>query len=252
MKYRVMIVEDHNLLREGLRSMISAVPDFEVVAEARDGKEALRVALATIPDVIMMDLSMPGMNGIEATLQIKRRHPEIPIIALTVYKSNEYVREALKAGVDGYVLKDATYDELVVAIRSVLSGKKFLSPDVSGQVVDHFLNKNAVPVSESPWERLTSRERAIVKLVAEGRTNRSTAEFLNVSPKTVEKHRASMMHKLGLKNATELVLMALQQGWVERAHMSGFSESAFMDADDSVSGFHDTVPLTRNSQMPSK
>jgi DNA-binding NarL/FixJ family response regulator len=165
-----------------------------------------------------------------------------------VYKSNEYVREALKAGVDGYVLKDATYDELVVAIRSVLSGKKFLSPDVSGQVVDHFLNRNAGPLAESPWERLTSRERAIVKLVAEGRTNRSTAEFLNVSPKTVEKHRASMMHKLGLKNATELVLMALQQGWVERAHMSGFSESAFMDADDSLSGFHDTMPFSGSSQ----
>jgi DNA-binding NarL/FixJ family response regulator len=252
MKYRVMIVEDHNLLREGLRSMISAVPDFEVVAEARDGKEALRVALVTIPDVIMMDLSMPGMSGIEATVQIKRRHPEIPIIALTVHKSTEYVREALKAGVDGYVLKDATYDELVVAIRSVLSGKKFLSPDVSGQVVDHFLNKNSASTTESPWERLTSRERAIVKLVAEGRTNRSTAEFLNVSSKTVEKHRASMMHKLGLKNATELVLLALQQGWVERAHMSGFSDSAFMDADDSLSGFHDTLPFSGASQSQSK
>ena len=167
MKHRIMIVEDHNLLRAGLRSMISAVADFEVVAEARDGKEALRTAIALVPDLIMMDLSMPSMNGIEATMQIKRRSPGIRIIALTVYKSQEYVREALKAGVDGYVLKDATYDELIVAIRSVLNGKKFLSPDVSGQVVNSYLNGDSTDKPQTPWNKLTSRERSIVKLVAE-------------------------------------------------------------------------------------
>lgn len=222
MKHRIMIVEDHNLLREGLRSMISAVSDFEVVAEARDGKEAVRTAMAALPDVIMMDLSMPSMSGIEATMQIKRRNPNIRIIALTIYKSQEYVREALKAGVDGYVLKDASYDELVVAIRSVLHGKKFLSPDISGQVVDSYLNGDTADKPQTPWDKLTSRERSIIKLVAEGSTNRSMAEFLNVSPKTIEKHRASLMHKLELKNATELVLLALELGWVEREHLNGY------------------------------
>ncbi|MFC5521985.1 response regulator [Polaromonas jejuensis] len=250
MKHRIMIVEDHNLLREGLRSMISAVADFEVVAEARDGKEAVRTAIAVAPDVIMMDLSMPSMNGIEATMQIKRRNPGIRIIALTVYKSQEYVREALKAGVDGYVLKDATYDELIVAIRSVVNGKKFLSPDVSGQVVNSYLNGDTTDKPQTPWDKLTSRERSIVKLVAEGRTNRSAAEFLNVSPKTIEKHRASLMHKLGLKNATDLVLLALEQGWVEREHMRGGIDSKFPDSSFSESGFDDTVPFDFGDNSP--
>ncbi|MEO5658486.1 MAG: response regulator transcription factor [Polaromonas sp.] len=241
MKHRIMIVEDHTLLREGLRSMISAIADFEVVAEARDGKEALRTALSVLPDLIMMDMSMPNMNGIEATIHIKRRNPEIRIIALTVYKSEEYVREALKAGVDGYVLKDATYDELIVAIRSVLNGKKFLSPDVSGQVVNTYLNGNHPEKSQPAWDKLTSRERSILKLVAEGRTNRSTAEFLNVSPKTIEKHRASLMHKLGLRTATELVLLALEQGWVEREHMRGYSDLTLPDKRANEKSFDNTL-----------
>lgn len=220
MKHRIMLVEDHNLLREGLRSMISTVDDFEVVAEARDGKEAVRIALSVSPEVIMMDLSMPGMNGIEATIQIKRRQPEIKIIALTVFKSQEYVREALKAGVDGYVLKDASYGELITSIRSVLNGKKFLSPDVSGQMVDSYLHGGTVETPQTPWDQLTSRERSIVKLVAEGQTNRSAAEFLNISPKTVEKHRARLMLKLKLKNATELIMLAIAQGWVDQEHMN--------------------------------
>lgn len=246
MKYRIMIVEDHNLLRAGLRSMISAVSDLEVVAEARDGKEALRLAVALAPDLIMMDLSMPNMNGIEATMQIKRRNSGIRIIALTVFKSQEYVREALKAGVDGYVLKDATYDELIVAIRSVLNGKTFLSPDVSGQVVNSYLNGDSIEKSGTPWDKLTSRERSIVKLVAEGRTNRTAAEFLNVSPKTIEKHRASLMHKLGLKSATELVLLALENGWVERVHMRGYVDTNLPDKDDIEENLNNSMFVLSN------
>ena len=246
MKYRIMIVEDHNLLRAGLRSMISAVSDLEVVAEARDGKEALRLAVALAPDLIMMDLSMPNMNGIEATMQIKRRNSGIRIIALTVFKSQEYVREALKAGVDGYVLKDATYDELIVAIRSVLNGKTFLSPDVSGQVVNSYLNGDSIEKSGTPWDKLTSRERSIVKLVAEGRTNRTAAEFLNVSPKTIEKHRASLMHKLGLKSATELVLLALENGWVERVHMRGYVDTNLPDKDDIEENLNNSMLVLSN------
>jgi DNA-binding NarL/FixJ family response regulator len=236
LKHRILIAEDHSLLREGLRSMISAVPNFEVVGEARDGKEAVQVALHLQPDVIMMDLSMPSMSGIEATVQIKRRNPQIKIIALTVYKSAEYVQEALKAGVDGYVLKDSTYAELVTAIQSVLDGKKFLSPDVAGQVVNRYLTGAPVDKTVSLWDKLTIRERSIIKLVAEGRTNRAAAEYLNVSPKTIEKHRASLMQKLGLKNATDLVLLALKQGWVEPEHMHGGGQVNFTESELAFDG----------------
>jgi DNA-binding NarL/FixJ family response regulator len=219
MKKRIMIVEDHNLLRQGLRSLVSTLPDFDVVGEARDGKEAVRLALSLLPDLIMMDLSMPGMNGIEATAQIKRRLPQVRVIALTAYKTDEYVREALRAGADGYVLKDASYEELVLALRHVAVGKRFLSADVSGHLVDALINggQAAAPAAPpSPWNKLTARERSILKLIAEGRTNRSAAEYLNVSPKTIEKHRASVMRKLGLRNVAELTLVALESGLIER------------------------------------
>lgn len=224
-----MIVEDHSLLRDGLRSMIGALPDFEVVGEARDGREALQVAQTVQPHLITMDLSIPIINGIEASIQIKRRSPLVKILALTVFKSEEYVREALKAGVDGYVLKDASYSELVLAIRTVLSGKTFLSPEVSGQVVNTYLNGSLSDKGTALWATLSARERSILKLVAEGHTNRVAAEYLNVSPKTIEKHRASLMQKLDVKSATELVLLALQQGWVEPEHMPHFLKPAALD-----------------------
>jgi DNA-binding NarL/FixJ family response regulator len=216
MKIRLLIAEDNNLLRQGLRSLIGMLPDFEVVGECRDGKEAVRMALTVGPAIILMDLSMPGLSGIEATTQIKRRDPGIRIIALTSFKNPEYVRAALKAGVDGYVLKDASYDELVMALRSVSHGKKFLSPDVSQHLVDDYLSGGRGEQQPAPWDRLTARERSILKLIAEGRTNRATAEFLNVSPKTVEKHRANLMRKLGLRNVAELTLIALEGGLIER------------------------------------
>lgn len=216
MKHRTLIVEDHNLLRQGLRSMVNALPDFEVVGEAREGKEAIRQALSLQPDLILMDLSMPGMNGIEATAQIKRRLARIRVIALTAFKSDEYVREALRAGADGYVMKDASYDELLIALRSVMTGKTFLSPDVSGHLVDRFLSRGQGISASRPWDTLTTRERSIFKLIAEGRTNRGAAEYLNLSAKTIEKHRANVMRKLGLRNVAELTLVALEWGLIER------------------------------------
>ncbi|HQR72206.1 MAG TPA: response regulator transcription factor [Burkholderiaceae bacterium] len=218
MKKRILLVEDHSLLRQGLRSLVSTLPDFEVVGEARDGKEAIRQCLALTPDLVMMDLSMPGMTGIEATTQIKRRLPHVRILALTAYKTDEYVREALRAGADGYVLKDASYEELVLALRHVVMGKRFLSPDVSGHLVDTLIQGTQLTntASGTPWNKLTARERSILKLIAEGRTNRAAAEYLNVSPKTIEKHRASVMRKLGLRNVTELAIVALEIGLIER------------------------------------
>jgi len=219
MKKRILLVEDHSLLRQGLRSLVSTLPDFEVVGEARDGKEAIHQCLALSPDLVMMDLSMPGMTGIEATTQIKRRLPNVRVLALTAYKTDEYVCEALRAGADGYVLKDASYEELVLALRHVVMGKRFLSADVSGHLVDALIQgtqPSATTRTPTPWNKLTARERSILKLIAEGRTNRAAAEFLNVSPKTIEKHRASVMRKLGLRNVTELAIVALEIGLIER------------------------------------
>jgi len=238
MKNRILIAEDHNLLRQGLRSLIDTLPDFEVVGECKDGKEAVRLAGTLAPVVILMDLSMPGLNGIEATAQIKRRLPDIKVVALTSYKTDEYVREALRAGADGYILKDASYDELVMALRSVVSGKKFLSPDVSGHLVDNYLNGGKAETKTAPWDKLTARERSILKLVAEGRTNRATAEFLHVSPKTVEKHRANLMRKLGLRNVSELTLVALESGLIERPG----TVSRLMNNDETEGGW-DAQPL---------
>ncbi|KAF3996044.1 response regulator [Glaciimonas immobilis] len=215
MSHRVLIVENHNLLREGLRSMIMRLPNYEVVGTARDGKEAIQNAVLLQPDLILMDLSMPGINGIEATAQIKRRMPNIRILALTGYKTDEYVREALRAGADGYALKDSSYEEFISAMDAVITGKKFICPDLSVQMIDIILRGDAEPAANAPWSTLTSRERSIIKLIAEGRTNRLAAEFLNISSKTVEKHRANLMHKLGLKNATELILFALNMGLIE-------------------------------------
>jgi DNA-binding NarL/FixJ family response regulator len=225
MSYRILIAEDYQLLRQGLRAMIEDASDFVVVGEAVDGKEAVQKAVALQPDLVVMDLSMPGLNGIEATIQIKRRMPHVRVLALTVYHTDEYVREALKAGADGYVLKDTSYDELLHAVRSVISGKRYISPDVSVNLLDNLLQNphSAKPVA-NVWDTLTARERSVFKLIAEGHTNRSAAEYLNLSPKTVEKHRASLMHKLNLKTAVELTLLAVEMGLIEKPEVGASSK----------------------------
>ncbi|WP_346778691.1 response regulator transcription factor [Burkholderia sp. Ac-20353] len=211
-KCRVVIAEDHDLLRNGLRSMLCAQGDYDVVGEARDGKEACHLAMTLAPDLILMDLSMRGMNGIDASATIKRRSPHVRIVALTVHQSEEYVREALRAGVDGYVLKDVSFDELLLAMRTVMLGKKHLSADVYGYMVDSFVTGREMPAPRKAWDVLTARERSVLKLIAEGRTNRQVGQYLNLSPKTIEKYRASMMHKLHIANLTELVLVAMSMG----------------------------------------
>ncbi|HEV3422707.1 MAG TPA: response regulator transcription factor [Paraburkholderia sp.] len=211
-KCRVVIAEDHDLLRNGLRSMLSAHGDYDVIGEARDGKEACQIAMTLNPDLILMDLSMRGMNGIDASAAIKRRSPNVRIVALTVHQSEEYVREALRAGVEGYVLKDVSFDELLSAMRTVMRGKKHLSADVYGYMVDSFVTGRETPAPKKAWDILTARERSVLKLIAEGRTNRQVGQYLNLSPKTIEKYRASMMHKLNIANLTELVLVAISMG----------------------------------------
>ncbi|CAN5817824.1 response regulator transcription factor [soil metagenome] len=216
MSIRILLVDDNSLFRQGLAALISTQADFAVIGDLRSGKEAVQTALSLAPDVVLMDIMLAGVNGLDTVLQIKRRQPHVKVILLTAFRTEDYVRAALRAGADGYVLKDASFEELSMSLRSVAMGKKYLSPDVSGHVVDSFLHPEQARGKSSQLEMLTNRERSILQLIAEGRTNRGAAEFLSVSPKTVEKHRASLMHKLGLRNVAELTLVAMEMGLIER------------------------------------
>lgn len=213
-KQSVFIVEDHTLLRAGLRALLAQDPDIEIVGEADNGRDAIRAVGAMAPNLVLMDLSMPGMNGIEAMLDIKRRNPDTRILVLTVHKTDEYIHESLRAGADGYILKDATHDELQVAIRSVLKGKTYLSPDISGRVINGFLGTGRTPDAVGGWNALTHREREVLKLVAEGHPNKYIADYLCLSIKTVEKHRSNLMKKLDLHNASMLTSYAIEKGLV--------------------------------------
>ena len=215
-KHRILIAEDHTILREGLRALLSNVPDLEIVGEAEDGREAIRNAALLQPSLILMDLSMPNTNGTEAIRAIKRRQPEIKIIALTVHKTEEYVRATLEAGADGYVLKDDTHNELLTAIRNVERGKTYLSPGITSRVVTGFLDRSTAPTSQRSWDGLTHREREIMKLIAEGNKNKEIAEYLSVSLKTVEKHRSNLMRKLDLHSASALTAYAIENGLITK------------------------------------
>jgi DNA-binding NarL/FixJ family response regulator len=211
--WKILLVEDHTLLREGIRAMLSRFNEFVIVGEAADGIEAIRKAAVTRPDLLLMDLSMPKMNGMEAMREIKQRFAGVKIIALTVHKAEEYLLEALRAGADGYVLKDASQDELLMAVRTVIGGQPYLSPGISASVIAGYLDGKKADAA-TPLAVLTKREREVLKLVAEGYKNRETADILGVSIKTVEKHRASLMKKLDLHNAAAVTALAVRCGLV--------------------------------------
>lgn len=213
-KQRILIVEDHTLLRAGLRALLTQDPDIEIVGEADNGRDAVQSIGTLTPHLVLMDLSMPGMNGIEAIRDIKRRYPETRVLVLTIHKTDEYIHESLRAGADGYILKDATHDELRVAIRSVLNGKTYLSPDISGKVINGYLGTGSSPGPSSAWDSLTHREREVLKLVAEGHPNKYIADYFCLSVKTVEKHRSNLMKKLDLHNASTLTAYAIEKGLV--------------------------------------
>jgi len=215
-KHRIVIAEDHTILREGLHSLLSSEPDFEVVGEAGDGRDAIRLAEKLQPDLILMDLSMPKMNGMDAIREIKKHHSDTKIVALTVHKTEEYILATLQAGANGYVLKDATHAELMIAIQSVLSGKTYLSPGVSEKVVDGYLEGHKDLKTRSSWDTLSPREREVLKLIAEGNKNREIADYLYLSLKTVEKHRSNLMKKLDLHNAAALTAYAIEKGLVSQ------------------------------------
>jgi len=213
---RILIVDDHTLLRAGLRALLARAPGLEIVGEAADGRDAVRAVGQFSPNLVLMDLTMPGMNGIEAVTEIKRRYPEVRILVMTLHKTEDFIHASLQAGADGYILKDATHDELRVAIRSVLLGKTYLSMDVSGKVVSGYLGGGKSASGSSVFDTLTHREREILKLVAEGKPNKGIAEFLNLSVKTVEKHRSNLMSKLDVHNAAGLTAFAIEKGLLVR------------------------------------
>ena len=215
-KKTILIAEDHTILREGLRSLLNTDQDFEVVGEAEDGREAIRVAEKIMPDLVLMDLTMPKMNGLEAIKEIKKRSPASKILVLTVHKTEEYILAALEAGADGYVVKDATHSELIMAMQKVLAGGRFLSPDISEKVIDGYLAGKKALRTKTSWDTLTQREREILKLVAEGYKNKDVADYLFISVKTVEKHRANLMRKLDLHNAAGLTALAIEKGLIEK------------------------------------
>ena len=211
----IYIVEDQTLVRAGLRALLEREADLDIVGEANNGRDAVHAIPALAPDLVLMDLTMPGMNGIEAIHAIKRRNPEIRMLVLTIHRTDEYVHESLRAGADGYLLKDGTHDELRLAIRSVLGGKTYLSPDVADRVLHGFLVPGKSAASGGGWESLTLREREVLKLIAEGHPNKTIARYLCLSIKTVETHRSNMMKKLDLHNASMLTSYAIGQGLVD-------------------------------------
>lgn len=211
-KRRILIVEDHTLLRAGLCALLLQDPNIEIVGEADNGRAAVQAVGLLAPHLVLMDLSMPGMNGIEAIMDIKRRFPGTRVLVLTIHKTDEYIHESLRAGADGYILKDATQDELRIAVRSVLNGKTYLSPDISSKVIDGYLGTGNAAVGTGTWDALTHREREVLKLVAEGHPNKYIADYFCLSVKTVEKHRSNLMKKLDLHNASTLTAYAIEKG----------------------------------------
>lgn len=213
-KKRILIAEDHTLLRAGLRALLSQEKDFEIVGEVENGRDAVQAVGLLSPHLILTDLSMPGMNGLESIVDIKRRFPDTRVLVMTIHKTEEYIHESLRAGANGYILKDATQDELLLAIRNVLNGKTYLSPDISSKVINGYLGTDKAANVTSPWDTLTHREREVLKLVAEGHPNKYIANYFFLSIKTIEKHRSNLMKKLDLHNASTLTAYAIEKGLV--------------------------------------
>lgn len=213
---RLMIADDHTIVRQGLKKLIEEEDGLEVVGEAVDGRDAVSKALDLMPDIIIMDLSMPGLHGLEATRQIIKRLPKAKVLILSMHKNDAYVQQALRAGASGYILKDSASEEVLGAIRSVSRGDSFLSPAISRVVIDDYLRLCAPGGgTRSLYDKLTVREREIFQLLAEGNKNQQIADQLHVSVKTVETHRAHIMDKLNLNNIAELVKYAIEIGIVQ-------------------------------------
>ncbi len=213
-KIRILLADDHTILREGIRALLEDQPDMVVVGEAEDGRWTVHLAHELRPDVVVMDIAMPLLNGLEATRQIKHDCPQTAILVLTMYDNEEYIRQVLKAGASGYVLKHAAASELVEAIRAVHRGDAVLSPTITRRVIEEYLRANGAQTAPASSE-LTPREREVLQLIAEGYTNKQIAEILSLSVKTVQTHRASLMQKLNLHDRSDLIKYAIQKKIIE-------------------------------------
>lgn len=211
-KIRVLVVDDHTIVRDGICSLLDLTPDIEVIGEAANGREALEVLRKLMPDVVLMDIAMPIMSGLEATRRITKEFPKIKVLALTQYDDREYVFPVIEAGACGFISKTAASSELASGIRSVYLGDSFLSPSVARLLVESHQQGVSIMRSHDPYEQLTDREREILKLLVEGHTAQEIADMLVVSHKTVEGHKTTLMAKLDIHNRIDLVKYALRKG----------------------------------------
>jgi DNA-binding NarL/FixJ family response regulator len=212
MTITVLLADDHGVVRAGLRFLLESQPGLSVVGEATNGHEAVRIAASLRPQVAVVDIAMPELNGIEATHQIRAECPATQVVILSMYADPEHTYRALRAGARGYVWKEAAGDELIEAVRAVQAGRRYLSPKIADQFIDEYLVQRTQLERENPLEQLSARERAVLQLVAEGKTSPEIAERLSLSPKTVDTYRSRIMQKLGIDDLPHLVLFALRHG----------------------------------------
>lgn len=211
-KIKVLIVDDHTLVRDGIRALLALVADINVVGEAANGKEALEKVKKLAPDVVLMDLAMPIMSGLEATRRIRKRFPGTKVLALTQYEDREYIVPTIEAGARGFVSKTAAFSELASAIQAVYQGGSFLSPMAAAAVVEECQQKVTIEGEKDPYQNLTDREREMLKLVAEGYTAKEIADMLVISLRTVETHKTNLMKKLNIHNKADLIRFAIRKG----------------------------------------
>jgi len=211
---RVLIAEDHHLVRQGIRALLEKASDIQVIGEVQDGQEAVEQAAQCRPDVIVMDLSMPRLNGIQATEEIRAQHLPSQVVILSMYSDETLVRQALRGGAKGYLLKRSVAEELPLAVRAAARGEAFLSSTISGSIVASALAQPSTAEEQTPFERLSAREKQVLKLVAEGNTNNAIAQIMKISVKTVEKHRTNLMTKLNVHDTAGLVRVALKHGLI--------------------------------------
>ena len=213
-RLRVLLGDDHTIMRHGLRKILEERPEWEVVAEVGDGREAVRQIEQLHPDVAILDIAMPLLNGIEATRQITRKYPDTGVLILSMHSNEAYVTQALQAGARGYLLKDSAGTDLIEAIEAVAEGKSFFSPAVARLMLDDYVRRLADKGVVDRFDSLSDREREILQLIAEGHSNKEVAELLSISTTTVETHRAHILHKLDVHNTAELVLYAVRKGLI--------------------------------------
>lgn len=211
---RILLADDHTVVRKGLRLLLENQPDFQVVGDAADGREAIAMAEQQRPDVMVMDVAMPVLNGIEAARQIAAKLPSIAIVFLSMHSDEGYVLKALKAGARAYLLKDSAEYDLISAVKAVCAGKAFFSPAISKMLAEDYIRQMRDQKVDDTFELLTTREREVLQLLAEGRSNKEVATFLELSPHTVETHRSNILEKLNLHTGAELILYAIRKGVV--------------------------------------